>query len=75
LQPKSEKNPNGEDALAVKLEELDELLRGVAAVRPTGWVLGDDGLLVELPADSDTITIGTLQNLFFKLDCIFVADN
>ena len=36
-------------------------VRGVADVRPTGWVLGDDGLLVELPADSDTITIRTVD--------------
>ncbi len=33
-------------------------MRGVADVRPSGWVLGDDGLLVELPADSDTVTVG-----------------
>ena len=36
-------------------------VRGVAAVRPTGWVLGDDGLLVELPADSETITVRTVE--------------
>jgi ribonuclease Z len=36
-------------------------LRGVADVRPTGWVLGNDGLLVELPADSDTITVRTVE--------------
>jgi|KBSSwiStaDraftv2_1062776.scaffolds.fasta_scaffold602646_1 ribonuclease Z len=31
-------------------------VRGVAEVRPTGWILGDDGLLIELPADSDKVT-------------------
>ena len=36
-------------------------VRGVADVRPTGWVVGDDGLLVELPADSDFITIRTVD--------------
>ncbi len=36
-------------------------VRGVADVRPTGWVLGDDGLLVELPADSDRIETRTLD--------------
>lgn len=36
-------------------------VRGVDAVRPNGWVLGDDGLLVELPANSETITIGTVE--------------
>jgi ribonuclease Z len=34
--------------------------RGVDAVRPTGWILGDDGTLVELPASSSTVTIGAL---------------
>jgi ribonuclease Z len=34
--------------------------RGVDAVRPSGWILGDDGTLVELPASSATITIGAL---------------
>jgi ribonuclease Z len=36
-------------------------LRGLAEVRPRGWVLGDDGTLVTLPADSDTITVGTVE--------------
>jgi ribonuclease Z len=35
-------------------------VRGVADVRPNGWVLGNDGLLVELPADSDTVTVGNV---------------
>jgi ribonuclease Z len=30
--------------------------RGMSAVRRTGWVLGDDGLLIELPANSDAVT-------------------
>jgi len=29
--------------------------RGVDDVRDGGWLLGDDGLLVTLPADSDAI--------------------
>jgi ribonuclease Z len=35
-------------------------VRGVAEVRPTGWVLGDDGLLIELPAGSDAVKTGRL---------------
>jgi hypothetical protein len=35
--------------------------RGVANMCPNGWVLGDDGRLVELPADSTTVTVGTLD--------------
>jgi ribonuclease Z len=30
-------------------------VRGVPEVRDEGWILGDDGLLVELPADSDAV--------------------
>ncbi len=30
-------------------------VRGVSAVRPSGWVLADDGMLITLPADSDAI--------------------
>ena len=30
-------------------------VRGVSAVRDEGWILGDDGLLVELPAGSDAV--------------------
>ena len=33
-------------------------LRGVTDVRPEGWILGDDGTLVTLPADSDVVAIG-----------------
>ncbi len=32
-------------------------VRGVSDVRPDGWLLGDDGLLVELPAGSDAIEV------------------
>jgi len=32
-------------------------LRGVADVRSEGWILGDDGTLVTLPAESDVVTI------------------
>jgi ribonuclease Z len=35
--------------------------RGVADVRPDGWLLGDDGLLVELPSGSDEIAIRSLD--------------
>ncbi len=30
-------------------------VRGVDEVRPSGWVLADDGMLITLPADSDAI--------------------
>lgn len=36
-------------------------VRGVARVRPDGWVLGDDGLLIELPAGSDAVTMRRLD--------------
>jgi ribonuclease Z len=36
-------------------------VRGVAAVRPNGWVLGDDGTLVTLPANADTVQVGRLD--------------
>ena len=36
-------------------------VRGVDDVRPSGWVLGDDGLLVELPAGSDEVRVGSLE--------------
>jgi ribonuclease Z len=36
-------------------------VRGVAVARPDGWVLGDDGLLVELPIGSDAIAVGTVD--------------
>ena len=35
--------------------------RGVSAVRPDGWVLADDGLLVELPTGSTDITTRFLR--------------
>jgi ribonuclease Z len=35
-------------------------LRGVGAVRPDGWVVGDDGMVVELPANSDVIRTRTV---------------
>jgi ribonuclease Z len=35
--------------------------RGVDAVRPEGWVLADDGLLVELPVDSDEVVTRQLR--------------
>jgi ribonuclease Z len=36
-------------------------LRGVADVRPDGWILGDDGLLVELPIGADEIAVRSLD--------------
>ncbi len=33
-------------------------LRGVAEVRPEGWLLGDDGTLVTLPAASHEVQVG-----------------
>jgi ribonuclease Z len=36
-------------------------LRGVADVRPDGWMLGSDGLLVELPIGSNELAISTLN--------------
>jgi ribonuclease Z len=36
-------------------------LRGVADVRPSGWMAGDDGLVVELPADSDVVRTRTID--------------
>ena len=36
-------------------------VRGVDAVRPRDWVLGDDGLLVTLPLGADTIRVGNLD--------------
>ena len=35
--------------------------RGIDAVRPSGWRLGDDGLLVELPADSSAVEVRQLD--------------
>jgi ribonuclease Z len=36
-------------------------VRGVSDVRPDGWLLGDDGTLVELPSGSDEIRVGKLE--------------
>jgi ribonuclease Z len=36
-------------------------VRGVDVVRPSGWVLGDDGMLFTLPADSDGIVRGAIE--------------
>jgi ribonuclease Z len=36
-------------------------VRGVDAVRPTGWVLGDDGLMVTLPVHSTAVEVGTIE--------------
>jgi ribonuclease Z len=36
-------------------------VRGVADVRPEGWVLGDDGTLVTLPAESDVVTVSAID--------------
>ncbi len=41
------------------LEQI--FLRGVSEVRPDGWILGEDGLLITLPAGSDRIEIGRLD--------------
>lgn len=35
--------------------------RGVSDVRSDGWVLADDGLLVELPAGSDAVEVGQVR--------------
>ena len=36
-------------------------MRGVDEVRPKGWLLGDDGDYVELPAGSDEVRTGRLR--------------
>jgi ribonuclease Z len=36
-------------------------VRGVDDVRASGWVLADDGMLITLPADSDTIERGEIE--------------
>jgi len=36
-------------------------VRGVAAVRPDHWVLGDDGTLVELPFGSGAVEVRSLE--------------
>jgi ribonuclease Z len=35
--------------------------RGISDVRPNGWLLGDDGLLVELPANSSAVEVGRVD--------------
>jgi ribonuclease Z len=35
--------------------------RGVSAVRPDGWLLADDGALVELPVGSDAVKVSRLR--------------
>ncbi len=36
-------------------------VRGVEAVRPTDWVLADDGLLITLPVGSTTLDVGAIE--------------
>jgi ribonuclease Z len=36
-------------------------VRGVDDVRPSGWRLGDDGMLVELPVGSDEVRVGRVD--------------
>ena len=36
------------------------LMRGVDAVRPTGWMVADDGTLIELPPESKEISVRKL---------------
>ncbi len=36
-------------------------VRGVAEVRPRGWILADDGLLVTLPVGSDAVDVGRID--------------
>jgi ribonuclease Z len=36
-------------------------VRGVEEIRPEGWLLGDDGTLVELPSGTDEVRIGTVD--------------
>jgi ribonuclease Z len=36
-------------------------VRGVSEMRPSGWELGDDGLFVELPAESGEVRVGRLE--------------
>jgi ribonuclease Z len=49
-------NPPPPNRLVAKV-----FLRGVADVRPTGWVLADDGTLVTLPAESDVVSVSTVD--------------
>jgi ribonuclease Z len=48
-------NPPPPNALAARV-----FLRGVADVRPNGWILGDDGTLVTLPAASNDVQVGAV---------------
>ena len=36
-------------------------VRGVDAVRPTGWVLADEGMLITLPVDSTAVEVGKIE--------------
>ena len=36
-------------------------VRGVDEVRPSGWVMADDGMLFTLPPDSDAIERGEIE--------------
>lgn len=36
-------------------------VRGVDEVRPDGWLLGDDGTLVELPSGTDEVRVGSID--------------
>ncbi len=36
-------------------------VRGVDAIRPNGWLMADDGMLITLPADSDAIEQGEIE--------------
>ncbi|MCC6765204.1 MAG: MBL fold metallo-hydrolase [Deltaproteobacteria bacterium] len=49
-------NPPPPNALVAKV-----FLRGVADVRPEGWILGDDGTLVTLPAASNEVVVGVVR--------------
>ena len=35
--------------------------RDVASIRRDRWILGDDGMLVELPAGSDAVTVSAVR--------------
>jgi hypothetical protein len=36
-------------------------VRGVDAVRPSGWLMADDGLLITLPAGSTAVDVGAVE--------------
>jgi ribonuclease BN (tRNA processing enzyme) len=50
-------NPPPPNAVAERI-----FVRGVSAVRSSGWVLADDGLAVELPADTEAFTVRQLKD-------------